>query len=233
MATKKAAVKKAPAKSIKVTMPAAGTVKDGKAARRQQIEAEPVSKRKAEILARKQKNMALWSHENRAKILADGVVDKNHLNMKFDFSPKEKEVLIPKVLTNLEKGWSLWKSVREVENCCSAPNFLRWVNADNGLAQRYAASRLKGYWMMAEDLQEIADNPHVGITVVTTENEWGFEEKVTKADMIEHRKLQTATRKWLLSKYLPRVFGEKAAEASKDPEALAAVLAEIAKKLPV
>lgn len=87
--------------------------------------------------------------------------------------------------------------------------------------------------MLAEDIQEIADNPHEGITTTTIMGPNGVEEKITKEDMLGHRQLQVATRKWLLSKMLPKVFGDRIAVAAVDPEALNDTLKALAAKLPV
>lgn len=178
----------------------------------------------------RERNKAAWSPEQ--KELASRPVDRSRGGVPTHFTKEEKERLIPLILDKLEEGKSLWTAVREVEGAPTAPVFQRWVREDDNLTKLYAASRLRGYLMFAEDLQEIADNPHEGITTVTTRNEHGVEERITKEDMIGHRTLQIATRKWLLSKMVPKVFGDRISLDTNDPKALQEVFQHLANKLP-
>lgn len=175
-------------------------------------------------------NKAAWSPEQ--KELASRPVDRSRGGVPTHFTQEEKERLIPLILDKLEEGKSLWTAVREVEGAPTAPVFQRWCREDDNLTKLYAASRLRGYLMFAEDLQEIADNPHEGITTVTTRNEHGVEERITKEDMIGHRTLQIATRKWLLAKMMPKVFGDRISVDTTDPKALQEVFQHLANKLP-
>ena len=67
-----------------------------------------------------------------------------------------------------------------------------WV-LDNvqGFAEQYARARLVGYHTMADELIEIADNPETG------------------AAAVKRDRLKVDTRKWLLSKALPKIYGDK------------------------
>jgi hypothetical protein len=56
----------------------------------------------------------------------------------------------------------------------------------------------------AEEILQIADTPRIGVKTKTTED--GIE--VTEGDMIEHRRLQVEARKWLLSKLVPKKYGD-------------------------
>ena len=178
----------------------------------------------------RERNKAAWGPDQ--KELASRPVDRSRGGVPTHFTQEEKDRLIPLILDKLEEGKSLWTAVREVEGAPTAPVFQRWVREDDNLTKLYAASRLRGYLMFAEDLQEIADNPHEGITTVTTRNEHGVEERITKEDMIGHRTLQIATRKWLLSKMVPKVFGDRISLDTNDPKALQEVFQHLANKLP-
>lgn len=182
-------------------------------------------------LSSRKKNQEERTPEKKAA--AARPVDRTHINARLTFTPEEKARVIPLILENLEAGKSLWTSVREVEGAPSATHFQRWVSEDNQLMLAYASSRLKGYLMFAEDIQEIADNPKEGITRTVKTTAEGVETTETAADMLGHRNLQIQTRKWLLSKMVPKIFGEKAAQAVGDPEALNETLRELAAKLPV
>lgn len=89
-----------------------------------------------------------------------------------------------------------------------------WVADDvSGFAARYARAREIGYERLAEELLEIADTPLIGIKTKT--NEKG-EVETQEADMIEHRRLQVDTRKWMLAKMLPKRYGDKFAVGGAD-----------------
>jgi hypothetical protein len=81
-----------------------------------------------------------------------------------------------------------------------------WVLDDlNGFASQYARARAVGYERMAEEILAISDTPLIGTKSVSKAT--GLE--ITEGDMIEHRRLQVDTRKWMLAKMLPKVYGDK------------------------
>jgi hypothetical protein len=83
-----------------------------------------------------------------------------------------------------------------------------WVQDDReGFAAHYARAREVGYQSMADELIEIADDGS---------NDWmerkrgdGSTEEVENHEVIGRSRLRVDTRKWLLSKALPKVYGEK------------------------
>jgi hypothetical protein len=82
----------------------------------------------------------------------------------------------------------------------------QWALEDReGFAAQYARARELGYERLAEDILEIADTPKIGVKTVNKAT--GVE--TTEGDMIEHRRLQVDARKWMLSKMLPKKYGEK------------------------
>jgi hypothetical protein len=98
-----------------------------------------------------------------------------------------------------------------------------WVLDDvDGFAAKYARARAVGYERLAEDILRIADTPMIGIK--TKINEKG-EAEITEGDMIEHRRLQVDSRKWMLAKMLPKKYGDRTTLAG-DPEAPLSVLME-------
>ncbi|MES3022756.1 MAG: terminase small subunit protein [Pseudomonadota bacterium] len=101
------------------------------------------------------------------------------------------------------------KSLRAICRAKSMPaeSTVRAWALDNvqGFAAQYARARELGYSRLAEDILRIADTPKVGTKTKKTED--GTE--TTTGDMIEHRRLQVDTRKWMLSKMLPKIYGDK------------------------
>lgn len=116
------------------------------------------------------------------------------------------------------------KSLNEI---CKAKDMPResairmWVAADYmGFAANYSRARLIGYERLAEEILQIANTPVSGFKKVTKPitykdadgniNPTGeMLEEITEGDMIEHRRLQVDTRKWILAKMLPKVYGDK------------------------
>jgi len=70
---------------------------------------------------------------------------------------------------------------------------------------KYARAREALLDRHAEELMQISDTPVMGTKSVSKAT--GLE--ITEGDMIEHRRLQVDTRKWLLSKLLPKKYGDK------------------------
>lgn len=182
---------------------------------------------------RKTAGASAWNDPN-AKAKAAAPVVRHPFGWRVEYSPEEKEKWIRLILDALETGVSLHKACRDLgENAPTSTLFTYWVRQSPELTELYATSRMRGYLTFAEDLQEIADNPHQGITTTTTIGPEGKEVKVVEADMLGHRTLQVATRKWLLSKFLPKVFGDRLQLEPTSNEEVAKQLKEIAGKLPV
>lgn len=105
----------------------------------------------------------------------------------------------------LADGGSL-NSICKAENMPSEATVRSWALDDvEGFSANYARAREIGYDKLAEELLEIADTPLVGTKTITKLT--GVE--TTEGDMVEHRRLQVDTRKWMLSKMLPKRFGDR------------------------
>lgn len=90
--------------------------------------------------------------------------------------------------------------------------------ADGPFATQYARAREAGYHRMADDVIDVADD---GLND-TYETEDGRE--VTNTDVIARSKLRVDTRKWLLSKALPKIYGDKLELGGKDGGPVQAVI---------
>lgn len=104
----------------------------------------------------------------------------------------------------------------------------RWLEANKGFRDQYALARERQAEALFAEMLEIADTPMLG--TIETSKEWGTE--IKSADMIEHRRLQIETRKWMLGKLKPKVYGSQVdAEptANADP---ATLLRDLAAHLP-
>ena len=85
---------------------------------------------------------------------------------------------------------------------------------ENRFAEDYARARDARNRQLLEEIIDIADNTQEGET--TKLDAEGKIVEVRKGDMIEHRKLQIDTRKWYLSKVLPKICGTT--PDSSDPQ---------------
>lgn len=119
---------------------------------------------------------------------------------------KEKGDLI---CSRLSDGESL-RSICRDENMPAVGTVLRWVSSKDNeeFRMQYAHAREIGLEHMAEEILEICDDGT---------NDWM--EKVTKSgevmvvgdhEHIQRSKLRVDTRRWILSKLLPKKYGEKA-----------------------
>ncbi len=112
------------------------------------------------------------------------------------------------ICEKLANGDSL-RSVCESEEMPAESTVRSWALDDiQGFGAQYTRAREIGFEKRAEEILLIADTPLIGVKTKT--NEKG-EVETTEGDMIEHRRLQVDARKWLLSKMLPKRYGEKLA----------------------
>lgn len=111
------------------------------------------------------------------------------------------------ICAKLETGQSL----REICNSQDMPDertVRRWASDPaHPFAPHYARAREVGYLRIADEILDIADDGR---------NDWmkrtvkgGNEVEVVNKEAVERSKLRVDARKWLLSKMLPKVYGEK------------------------
>ncbi len=91
--------------------------------------------------------------------------------------------------------------------------FYRWMLSHAELREIYTRAKDEQLQILADEIQQIADEPQPG-EIVTLK---GDEREVKIADMLEHRKLRIESRKWLLAKLAPKKYGDRTVLAG-DPE---------------
>jgi len=119
------------------------------------------------------------------------------------YSEEEKSAAIENILDLVEKGLSAFKACEQTG--IPRKTFEDWTEKDDALSARYTRAREKRADHIFEEMLDIANTPQIG--TIETAKEWGTEIKT--ADMIEHRRLQIETRKWMLGKMAPKRFGDK------------------------
>jgi transcriptional regulator with XRE-family HTH domain len=111
----------------------------------------------------------------------------------------------------LEEGWTLRQIAKEL-GFKTDSEIVRWGNnADgpHGFAQRYARAMVARYERMAHEVIEIADEIAPVDTLGHVDTGW-----------VQQQRLRSDNRKWLLSKVLPKKYGDRVeATITGDPNA--------------
>lgn len=90
-------------------------------------------------------------------------------------------------LNALAEGASLRKACEQAD-IQSPAYFLTEMQADDALAEQYTRARQIGYTLLGDDLQAVSDDINIPA---------------------DHRRIMVDTRKWMLSKMLPKIYGDK------------------------
>lgn len=106
------------------------------------------------------------------------------------------------ILGRLAEGWSLRRACNE-KGMPDAAVVVRRALADADFSQRYTRARQVGFLLMAEELAEIADDGR-NDTYVDDNGD-----VIINHDVVARSRLRLDTRKWLLAKMLPKVYGER------------------------
>jgi hypothetical protein len=120
------------------------------------------------------------------------------------------------ILELLAEGQSLKEICRE--NPCTPDDSTvrKWALDDvQGFAARYSRAREIGYHSMADEIFDIADDAR---------NDWmdrhnsrtGESDRVPDNEHMNRSRLRVDTRKWFLSKVLPKIYGDKIAVTGAD-----------------
>jgi hypothetical protein len=114
------------------------------------------------------------------------------------------EVLADEICERLVNGESL-RSICLDEKMPSVGTALRWVGEKEAFREHYSRARDLQADVLFDETLKIADTPMPGIKTVTKAS--GVE--TTEGDMIDHRRLQIDTRKWIAGKLRPKKYGDK------------------------
>jgi hypothetical protein len=106
------------------------------------------------------------------------------------------------ICRRLAEGESLRAICRD-EGMPAPSSVIEWVNTRPAFAEQYARAREIGYQLLADEIIEISDDGRNDKIVDDEGNER------TNQDVIARSRLRVDTRKWMLSKMLPKVYGDK------------------------
>lgn len=115
--------------------------------------------------------------------------------------------LADRICAELIKGRTLRDICRD-EDMPEESTVRTWAYSNQGgFSTQYALAREIGYQCMADELLEIADDG---------KNDWmerldseGKRTYVLNGEHVQRSRLRSDTRKWLLSKALPKIYGDK------------------------
>lgn len=112
------------------------------------------------------------------------------------------QVAADAVCVMLEDGKSLRAACRELE--LTPSHVLQWTKANPAFEKQYACAREAGYKLLADEIIDIADEKVVQVR---------YDGEDTTLDLsptaIARNRLRVDTRKWMLSKMLPKIYGDK------------------------
>ena len=97
-------------------------------------------------------------------------------------SEKQREI----ILQGLENGLSLRKACIKAE--VDPPKVLKLAASDDDFGQHYARARQLGWSLLADDIEGVAEDMRIPA---------------------DHKRIMVDTRKWMLSKMLPKVYGDR------------------------
>jgi hypothetical protein len=119
----------------------------------------------------------------------------------------------------LAQGMSLRKACAK-KGMPGITTVFMWLSLSNGelwrddFREQYARAKQEAADMMAEEILDIANKPTKGKVVITktSKDKDGNEVTTTEVredDMLGHRRLQIDTRKFLMAKMKPKIYGDK------------------------
>lgn len=133
----------------------------------------------------------------------------------------DRAACVAVICAELEKGVSLNQAVRVSAGLPAIATFLTWVEQDQSIGERYARSRSIGFHMLADEIVDLSDKTHewimtheldaYGKPVYNDNGEPRLKQVLMSlnSDVVAHTRLQIDTRKWMLSKMLPKIYGDK------------------------
>ncbi len=119
------------------------------------------------------------------------------------YNDKQRTELIDSICLDIMEGLSLRGAIAKRDNKPDLTTFLRWIDNDKDKYKQYVRAKEIMAASMFDELLEIADD--------------NSEDEIVREDgksMLNHEfvgrsRLRIDTRKWYLSKVLPKVYGDK------------------------
>ena len=113
----------------------------------------------------------------------------------------DREKITGFVCYQIAQGKSLRSILDSDDDLPSPSTFLEWMGASSDLAEQYTHARQMSYQLLADEIVAIADENY-------TTDEHGVKERLS-SEAIQRNRLRVDTRKWMLSKMLPKVYSDR------------------------
>ena len=135
----------------------------------------------------------------------------------------DREAVLTHVCEQLALGRSLFNICNTDPGMPDHMLIRLWIKEDDpkGAGDRYRAAREAGYSILAEEILDLSDKTHEWVMVQKTDRHGNLMTDANGAPIVEkrliplssdtvaHKRLQVDTRKWYLSKVLPKIYGDK------------------------
>jgi len=126
------------------------------------------------------------------------------------------------ILCRLSDGESL-RSICRSDGMPVPSTVLEWTRQHDDFFEQYAKARQLGYELMADEILDIADdgtNDYLKTQVDVDDSGNPVEVESFNSEHMQRSRLRVDTRKWMLSKVLPKVYGDKVEHTGKDGRAI-------------
>lgn len=119
------------------------------------------------------------------------------------------------ICAELSQGRSL-RTICKAKDMPAASSVFLWLQKYPEFSEQYMRAKRESADAMAEDILYISDTPVMG-EIRTVRPDGSVE--IRQDEMLGHRRLQIDTRRWLMGKMKPKVYGDKV-DVTSDGKAL-------------
>lgn len=122
------------------------------------------------------------------------------------YSEEKKEEVFSNIITEIADVGTPLRTILKRKGMPSSSTFFIWIDEDDSLSKRYARAKEVMVEALADEMLEIADDgSNDYMTIVKGDKEYNVENK----EVTNRSRLRVDTRKFLLSKVLPKKYGDR------------------------
>ena len=122
------------------------------------------------------------------------------------YTEEKKEEIFNKIITEIADVGTPLRTILKRKGMPSSSTFFIWLDEEESFSKRYAWAREVQVEAMADEIIEIADDgTNDYMTVVKGNVKYNVENK----EVTNRSRLRVDTRKWVLSKVIPKKYGDK------------------------
>ena len=126
------------------------------------------------------------------------------------YSAKQKQEIFNNICEIIISGKSLRTALLNCKVKIDVTTFFKWMRENENLSNQYARATIERAELMFEDMLDIADRlPEKTMTKFGTAIDTGD---------VQHQRLRVDTRKWALSKMMPKKYGNILDTDDKDED---------------